>query len=265
MTSLIPYRELSCEECRSGAGLDFDFTMAFQPFVEVGTSRVFGYEALVRGPSGESAGEILGKVNDSNRYPFDQACRVKAIQLASELGLEGVLSINFLPNAIYRPETCIRTTLRAADEVGFAHERLMFEVTEGERVTDRAHLRGVFEEYKRRGFRTAIDDFGAGYAGLNLLAEFQPDFIKLDMELTRNIDTDLVRQAIVSGILTTCQVLKLGVIAEGIETVGEYRMLRSKGVRYFQGYFFARPGFRSLPEISAAGLEALLEQVPSSD
>lgn len=259
MSSLPPYRELTCEECRAGAGLDFDFTMAFQPFVEVGTSRVFGYEALVRGPNGESAGQILGKVNDSNRYQFDQACRVKAIQLASELGLEGVLSINFLPNAIYRPETCIRTTLRAADEVGFAHERLMFEVTEGERVTDRAHLRGVFDEYKRRGFRTAIDDFGAGYAGLNLLAEFQPDFIKLDMELTRNVDGDPVRQAIVSGILATCQVLELGVIAEGIETVGEYRMLRSKGVRYFQGYFFARPGFRSLPGISAAGLEALLE------
>ena len=259
MIKLPPFRELSCEECRSGAGLDFEFTMAFQPFVEAGTGRVFGYEALVRGPNQESAGAILGKVNDSNRYRFDQACRVKAIQLASELGLEGVLSINFLPNAIYRPETCIRTTLAAADEVGFAHERLMFEVTEGEEVTDRAHLRGVFEEYKRRGFRTAIDDFGAGYAGLNLLAEFQPDFIKLDMELTRNIDKDPVRQAIVSGIIETCRVLKLEIIAEGIESADEYRLLRGKGVRYFQGYFFARPGFRSLPRVAPDALAVLLE------
>ena len=108
-----------------GAGLDFEFTMAFQPFVEAGTARIFGYEALVRGINGESAGEILGRVNDSNRYRFDQACRVKAIQLASELGLTGMLSINFLPNAIYRPENCIRTTLKAAEKAGFARDRLV--------------------------------------------------------------------------------------------------------------------------------------------
>jgi EAL domain-containing protein (putative c-di-GMP-specific phosphodiesterase class I) len=256
--ALPPYQPLACAECQSGAGLDFDFTMAFQPFVEAGTDRVFGYEALVRGPNGESAGQILGLVNDSNRYRFDQSCRVKAIELASELGLEGMLSINFLPNAIYRPETCIRTTLAAAQKTGFPRERLMFEVTEGERVKDHAHLRGIFNEYKKQGFRTAIDDFGAGYAGLNMLAEFQPDFIKLDMELTRNVDQDPIRQAIVAGITETCRLLKLGIIAEGIETKGEYAFLASKGVRLFQGYFFARPGFRSLPPLSEEGRRALL-------
>jgi EAL domain-containing protein (putative c-di-GMP-specific phosphodiesterase class I) len=255
---IAPFEELSCVECQSGAGLDFDFTMAFQPFVEAGTSKVFGYEALVRGLHGESAGEILGRVNDSNRYRFDQACRVKAIQLASELGLTGMLSINFLPNAIYRPESCIRTTLKAAEKAGFPRERIMFEVTEGERVQDHAHLRSIFAEYKKQGFKTAIDDFGAGYAGLNMLAAFQPDFIKLDMELTRNIDKDPVRQAIVAGITETCRLLKLGMIAEGIETRAEYEHLASKGVRLFQGYFFARPGLRSLPPVSEAGLQALL-------
>lgn len=253
-----PFRALSCAECRSGAGLDFEFSMAFQPFVEAGTARVFGYEALVRGAKGEPASEVLGRVNDSNRYRFDQACRVKAIELAHELGLTGILSINFLPNAIYRPETCIRTTLEAAKKVGFAHERLMFEVTEVERVKDHAHLRGIFDEYKKQGFHTAIDDFGAGFAGLNMLASFQPDFIKLDMELTRNIDKDPVRQAIVAGITETCRALQLTMIAEGIETREEYAYLAGKGVRLFQGYFFARPGFRSLPPISEEGLRALV-------
>lgn len=255
--SLPPFRPLSCSECREGAGLDFEFTMAFQPFVEAGTGRIFGYEALVRGMNREGAGEILSKVNDGNRYRFDQACRVKAIQLASELGLQGVLSINFLPNAIYRAETCIRATLNAAEEVGFPKERLMFEVTEGERVNDHGHLRSIFTEYRKQGFRTAIDDFGAGYAGLNLLAQFQPDYIKLDMELTRNVDKDPVRQAIVAGITETCRALKLGIIAEGIETEHEYLFLRSRGIRLFQGYFFARPGYRCLPEISPEGRRAL--------
>jgi EAL domain-containing protein (putative c-di-GMP-specific phosphodiesterase class I) len=259
-----PFRQLSCRDCLSGAGLDFEFTMAFQPFAQAGTGHVFGFEALVRGPNGEGAGEILAKVNDTNRYRFDQACRVKAIQLASELGLEGILSINFLPNAIYRPETCIRATLEAADELGFDKTRLMFEVTEGEHA-DPAHLRGIFAEYKKQGFRTAIDDFGAGYAGLKMLAEFQPDYIKLDMELTRNIDKDAVRQAIVSGIIATSDALGLGIIAEGVESRGEYLFLRSKGIRLFQGYFFARPGYRSLPQLSAEA-RILLERatVPPS-
>jgi EAL domain-containing protein (putative c-di-GMP-specific phosphodiesterase class I) len=249
-SAAVPFRPLSCRECLSGAGLDFDFTMAFQPFVEAGTGHVFGYEALCRGINGEGAGVVLARVNDTNRYQFDQACRVKAIKLATELGLQGTLSINFLPNAIYRPETCIRATLEAAGELGFDKTRLMFEVTEGEKITDHAHLRGIFTEYKKQGFRTAIDDFGAGYAGLNLLAEFQPDFIKLDMELTRNIDSQPVRQAIVSGIVATCRALGLGIIAEGVETKAEYAFLRSIGITLFQGYLFAKPGFQSLPVLS---------------
>ena len=244
------FKSLSCRECREGAGLDFSFTMAFQPFVDVKTGGIFGYEALVRGLNQEGAGVILGKVNDSNRYQFDQACRVKAIELATRLGLDGVLSINFLPNAIYQAATCIRATLEAAKELNFPTDRLMFEVTEGERVTDHAHLTSIFTEYKRIGFRTAIDDFGAGYSGLNLLAEFQPDFIKLDMALTRNIDKDRVRRAIVHGILETCRELKLGVIAEGIETPAECLVLQDEGIHLFQGYLFAKPGFEHLPPVS---------------
>jgi EAL domain-containing protein (putative c-di-GMP-specific phosphodiesterase class I) len=254
----------SCEACRKAAPLDFEFTMAFQPFVDVKTGDVFGYEALVRGPDREGAGEILAKVNDSNRYQFDQACRIKAITLACELGLKGVLSINFLPNAIYNPATCIRATLAAARALSFSTDRLMFEVTEGERVSDHSHLTAIFEEYKRQGFRTAIDDFGAGYSGLNLLAEFQPDYIKLDMALTRNIDQDRVRRAIVHGIMETCRLLGLGVIAEGIETVNECLALQDLGVHLFQGYLFARPGFESLPDISREAL-ALVQGTRMAD
>jgi EAL domain-containing protein (putative c-di-GMP-specific phosphodiesterase class I) len=255
MSIIRDFQPLSCEECLSGAALEFEFTMAFQPFVDVTTGAVFGYEALVRGPGQESAGEILAKVTDRNKYQFDQACRVKAIQLAAKLGLNGVLSINFLPNAIYKPETCIRATLEAAKSLDFSTNRLMFEVSEGERVTDHSHLRGIFTEYRRQGFITAIDDFGAGYAGLNLLAEFQPDFIKLDMALTRNIDKDRIRRSIVSGILVTCRELGLKVIAEGIETREECLTLQDEGVTLFQGYLFSRPGFQTLPPVAPEVLE----------
>ncbi len=240
-----------CKACRDGASIDFDFTMAFQPIVNPFNREVYAYEALVRGTDGAPAGEILRRVNAENLYAFDQACRVKAIELASELGLvdNGArLSINFLPNAVYRPETCIRTTLKVARRVGFPTDRLIFEVTEGEQVTNREHLASIIRSYKEMGFITAIDDFGAGYAGLNLLAEFQPDVLKVDMELTRRVQTDAVRQAILRSIVDVCRSLRIKVIAEGIETIEEMSFLEQLGIRMFQGYLFARPGFESLPE-----------------
>lgn len=246
------FRPLGCSECLNGAGLDFDFTMAFQPIVDASTGGIFAYEALVRGMEGEGAGAVFAHVNDSNRYRFDQACRVKAIRLASELGMQSLLSINFLPNAVYRPDLCIRTTLNAAQEWDFPIDRIIFEVTEGERIDDQAHLRNIISYYKERGFRTAIDDFGAGYAGLNLLADFQSDIVKLDMALIRDIDKDRTRRAITRGILRMCSDLGIRVIAEGVETREEYLTLRDFGIDLFQGYYFARPAFQALAEVDPA-------------
>lgn len=246
------FRPLGCSECLNGAGLDFDFTMAFQPIVNATTGEVFAHEALVRGLNGEGAGSVFAHVNDSNRYRFDQACRVKAIRLASELGMQSLLSINFLPNAVYRPELCIRTTLNAAQEWDFPIDRIIFEVTEGERIDDQAHLRNIISYYQQQGFRTAIDDFGAGYAGLNLLADFQSDIVKLDMALIRDIDKDRTRRAITNGILRMCGDLDIRVIAEGVETREEYRALRDFGIELFQGYYFARPAFQALAEVDPA-------------
>lgn len=250
--SVVTHELVGCSECRNGAGLGFDFTMAFQPIVRVSNKSIYAYEALVRGRNGEGAGFVLSQVNEANRYRFDQACRVRAIELAARLGLpshEGrLLHINFLPGAVYRPETCIRATLEAAEMFNFPTDRIVFEVTEGERVEDEAHLKGIFAEYKKRGFSTAIDDFGAGYAGLNLLANFQPDIIKLDMALTRNIDQDRVRRSIASSVVAVCRDLNITVIAEGIETVGEYTTIVDLGIDLIQGYLFAKPAFEAMEE-----------------
>ncbi|MBX3634620.1 MAG: EAL domain-containing protein [Rubrivivax sp.] len=254
MSAFIPLDRLQpvgCRDCRDGQALGMPITMAFQPIVDLRSGSVFGYEALVRGTGGEGAGQVLSQVGDDNRYAFDQTCRVTAIELASRLGLEGMLSINFLPNAVYRPQACIRTTLEAAARMGFPTSKLMFEVSESEQVLDHRHLRNIFDEYRRRGFTTAIDDFGAGHSGLNLLADFQPDIVKLDMALTREIDRDRVRRAIVTGIARFCEELGITVIAEGIETPAECLALQDLGIGLFQGYLFARPGFESLPPVPA--------------
>jgi EAL domain-containing protein (putative c-di-GMP-specific phosphodiesterase class I) len=217
--------------------------MAFQPIVDMETGDVFAQEALVRGPGNEPAGKIFRRVNDDNRYQFDQACRVRAIELAASLGMESLLSINFMPNAVYQPERCIRTTLQAAEAHNFPIERIIFEITESEKIEDHKHLRDIVLHYQERGFLTAIDDFGAGYSGLGLLAELQTDLVKLDMALIRDIHRDKPRQAIVRGTVQTCDDLGIRVIAEGVESREELETLRQAGIRLFQGYYFARPAF----------------------
>ena len=238
-----------CNGCHDGAGFDLPITMAFQPIADTNARSTFAYEALVRGVDGMGAGEVLAHVSDSNRYAFDQQCRTTAIEMAAGLDLAKsgtLLSINFLPNAVYEPRACIRMTLAAAMRTGFPVQQIMFEFTEVERL-DSAHILNILRTYRSLGFKTAIDDFGAGYAGLGLLADFQPDFVKLDMELIRDVDKNRVKQVIVRNTLNMLDDLGIIPICEGIETVGEYEMLRDLGVNLMQGFLFARPGLGVLP------------------
>ncbi|MBB4066631.1 EAL domain-containing protein [Gellertiella hungarica] len=237
-----------CEGCRDGAAFELPFSMAFQPIVDIGTGRVFAHEALVRGPNGEGAGSVLSQVRDDNRYAFDQQCRVKAIELASRLfdPLDGArLSINFMPNAVYEPSACIRLTLATALKTGFSLDRIIFEFTENEQL-DTTHVLHILRTYKGMGFKTAIDDFGAGHAGLSLLADFQPDIVKLDMNMIRGIDTDPVRRTIVKHTLRMLEELGIVPLCEGVETVSELQVLQELGVSLIQGYVLARPVFEGL-------------------
>ncbi|MHA7155125.1 EAL domain-containing protein [Arthrobacter sp. TMN-50] len=227
--------------------------MAFQPIYDAAADRVWGYEALVRGITGESAFEVLSQVSPKQKYRFDQDCRVKAIELAARLfpaGEQLKLSINFMPNAVYEPAACLRATLRAAGRCSFPPSSIMFEFTENEEVADTGHLTNIITEYRKHGFTTAIDDFGAGHAGLGLLVDFQPDLIKIDMKLIRGIDTSPARQAVVTGIVGMARDLDITVLAEGIETEAEFLTLKAAGIGLFQGYWFAEPAFEGLPQLN---------------
>ncbi len=233
--------------------------MAFQPIVDLRTMEPYAYEALIRGLAGEPAPTMLAKVTDENRYAFDQQCRVKAIETAAKAGIletPARLSINFLPNAVYSPLACIQLTLRTAKALNFPTDRLIFEFTENEEISDPSHLVSIIDAYHRMGFGTAIDDFGAGHAGLALLARFQPDTVKLDMELVRGLHQSSPKRIIVGGIVGICRELDIKLVAEGVETVEELDALRALGVVYAQGYLFARPGFEHLPAVQHPVLQA---------
>lgn len=232
-----------CKACHSDIDLGFDFEFAFQPIIDLSNKTIFAHEALVRGPNGEGALSVLNQV--TNNYKFDQACRVKAVKTASEINLEGYLSINFMPNAVYKPELCIQTTFDAAKKYNFDTKKIIFEFTEQELMEDVKHISNIMKAYNEMGFKTALDDFGAGYAGLNFIADCEVDFIKIDMGLIRDIDKCKSRQAIVKAVTRMCEELNITIIAEGIETKEERDVLKNFGIRLFQGYLFCKPSFKS--------------------
>jgi EAL domain-containing protein (putative c-di-GMP-specific phosphodiesterase class I) len=233
-----------------GKILDFDYTMAFQPIVNIKEKNTLAFEALARGPENQSAGYVLSKISQDNIYKFDQTCRVKAIELASRLKIPTKISINFLPNAVYRPDLCIRTTLEACEKYNFEKSNIIFEITEGEKILDHDHLKKIIDYYRQSGFQTAIDDFGAGYSGLNLLSSFQPDYIKIDLALIRDIHNQFVKQSIVKAIIQVCNDLSIKVIAEGIENKEEYLKLQELGIHLMQGYYFGKPEFENFTLIT---------------
>ncbi len=247
-----------CEMCKDGKKIDFEIAMAFQPIVNLRTFDYYGYEALVRGSKGESAGEVFKHVNDENRYHFDQSCRTKAIETATSLNLEHFLSINFMPNAVYEPARCIQSTLKVAKKYAFPLDKIVFEFTETEEILDKSHLVGIVEDYQKRGFMTAIDDFGAGYSGIGLLCDVSVDIVKLDRELIKNINSDPRRQRIMRSIYDLLEPLVKRIVIEGVETEDELACLYRMGYRYFQGYLFAKPGFETLPKVDFAKLRNLL-------
>ncbi|NTE89262.1 EAL domain-containing protein [Agrobacterium rubi] len=237
-----------CNGCRDGAAFDVPFSMAFQPIVDVTTGKVFAHEALVRGANGEGAGSVLSQVKEDNRYAFDQQCRVKAIELAAKLydpADDTKLSINFMPNAVYEPRACIRLTLQTAMKTGFPLNRIIFEFTENEKL-DTKHILDILRTYRDMGFKTAIDDFGAGHSGLGLLTHFQPDIVKLDMDMIRGIDTDIARRTIVKHTLNMLFELNITPLCEGVETYAELSVLKDLGVSLIQGYLLAKPSFEAL-------------------
>ena len=237
-------------DCRNCTGaLDFEFTMAFQPIVDVDARRIYAHEALCRTPDGGSAGRVLGQVTPGNRHSFDQRARVKAIELAARLGATERVSINFLPSAVLRPENCLQTSIAACEETGFPIEQVVFEMVESDAFNQPGRLNDIVSTYTQMGFGTAIDDFGTGFSSLAMLADFPPDFLKIDMSLIRDIDSKPRRRTIVGHLMALTRDLRIRVIAEGIETEAEYRVLRDLGVELFQGFLFAKPRFESLHTI----------------
>ncbi|MDG3004582.1 EAL domain-containing protein [Paludisphaera mucosa] len=220
----------------------------FQPVVAAADGTVWGYECLMRGrtPQGElvPAGQMIAWSRQENlTFLLDRMCRETHLRNAAVhlAGSDVNLLINFLPTAIYDPVSCLATTVAVAKMGGIVPERIIFEVVETEKVADLNHLRSILDLYRRLGFRSALDDLGSGYSGLAMLADLDPDLIKIDRQLIAGAVKSPIHRGICAALARLGRDHGKLVLAEGVETVEEKAMLGDMGVDLFQGYLFGRP------------------------
>lgn len=226
---------------------------AFQPIVDFENGRVSSYEALLRGPTGEPPQTVLGAYTGEALHRFDLRSKVAALAIARQLGSQARLSLNLLPESLMVDAKAVDFLVQAAATFGYTPDRIVLEVTEEEAITDLDMFADAVKRVRSAGMRIAIDDFGAGFAGLSLLADFQPDKLKIDRCIVQNVHESGPRQAIVRAIVEFCYCLGISVVAEGVETVEEFNWLRSAGVHRIQGYLIARPQLCALPPVCWQG------------
>lgn len=233
------------------------FTLAFQPIYDIRSGAILAHEALVRGPSGSAADQILDQITPENRDSFDRLCRIKAIAMARALNVTTGLSLNCLSETIIDPAACLRSVFIAADHLGFPVDKLIFEFRESDYLRNADHLRRVTSHFRRQGVKTAIDNVGAGFAGLGVLCEIETDIVKLDISLVRGIEGDMRRQHLVRSIVTLGRDLDVCIVVKGVETEAEFEILRQLGVTCFQGFYLGRPVREGLRSDAAIRLPVL--------
>lgn len=219
----------------------------FQPIFPVGDrARPFAHECLARGK--DAAGNpvapalMFSTANDADLlFALDRAARAANVRNAMAAGIDSHVFINFTPSSVYDPANCLRTTVAVAKEVGAPRDRFVFEVIESDQIRDIEHLAGILAFYRKAGFKVALDDIGAGYATLNLLPVLKPDYIKIDRALISGMDGDRVKTSIIRHLCQIAREIGVAVVAEGIETEGEFSAVKEAGAHYAQGYLLGRP------------------------
>lgn len=193
-------------------------------------------------------------------FSLDLVARRSAVQHFAAARLSGKLFINFNPSSIYDASYCLRSTAAAIYDLGLKPSDIVFEVTETHKSQDINHLKGILTFYRNAGFQVAIDDIGSGWSSLNLLQKLRPDYVKIDMELVRDIHFDVFKQTIVASLINIARSNGIQIIAEGIEVEEEAKWLIDNQVDLLQGYYFGRPSYRE-PTVSAGALQAIQQSV----
>lgn len=220
-------------------------TPLFQPIVCLKHNKIYGYEALIRGPSDSCLHSPINLFDAASRVgrlaELDLLCREIAIKRFGQLNLPHKLFINTIPAALLHPDYQSGLTLSFLKEAGLPADQIVIELTEQYPIDDYALMRDATQHYREMGFSIAIDDLGAGYSGLRTWSELKPNYVKLDRHFMQNIHEDELKRQFVQSMLDIAKSIDCKVIGEGIEIRQEYITSQEMKLGYVQGYYFARP------------------------
>ncbi len=218
----------------------------FQPIVLPKTNEIYGYEALTRGVRKDGSlippDELFKKAKNMDLLFFlDRLCRETVIKNAAMHNIDKKVFINFIPTSIYDPEKCLKSTDEALEKYKLDPKKIVFEVVETEYIEDYRHLNHVLSYYKDKGYSTALDDIGSGYSTISSLLTLETDYMKIDMELIKNIDKNQENQRKVKKYIHIAKENNIISLAEGVETKEEVDILVEMGIELIQGYYYAKP------------------------
>ena len=226
-------------------------TPVYQPIIHLQSGSIYGYEALSRISRPGIIDNVEELFSKSGEYGLASAlemlCRKKALDKVCELAIPGKIFLNVTPALFQSSDHERGVTATLLDDLQIERSRIVFELTERTIIEDYdLFMRGV-AHYREQGYSIAIDDLGSGYAGLQILARLEPEYVKLSRFLIANIDSISTKQALVECLATFCKKIGAQVIAEGIERPEELAYLRSIGIQFGQGYLLGKPAEKVSP------------------
>jgi len=220
-------------------------TPLFQPIVSIKNNMIYGYEALIRGPSNGPLHSPVNLFDTASRHnrlaDLDLLCRESAIKAFGRLNLNAKLFVNTSPSALLQADYPHGRTLQFLKEAGLSPSDIVIELTEQYPIDDYNLLREATNHYREMGFSIAIDDLGAGYSGLRTWSEMKPDFVKIDRHFMQDIHSDLQKKQFVQSMVDIAQSIDCKIIGEGVEVREEYLTVNSMAIEFVQGYYFGRP------------------------
>ncbi len=220
-----------------------ELTIHFQPIFSAREGKIFGYEALTRHryKSFNIKELFLEAKKDGSLYLLDMICRRNALKRAFEEGIDSYLFINICPETLCHPEHEIGLTDTFAEEFGFPKEKIVLEITEQSAIENYELFLKAVSYYRKRGYKIALDDFGAGFGGPKLLSIIDPNIVKIDRFFIKNIEENFFSRSFIEFISSVCHSLNIMIVAEGIENSNQLREVISLGADLLQGFYLGKP------------------------
>jgi len=223
-------------------------TPVFQPILAFGTGEILAYEGLIRGPESSQL-HTPTKLFDAAAHAgllteLNMLCARKVVRQFARLGLKRQLFLNITPQTVLEVKDDVQRITRFIRDCGIDIAQVTIELTENQYISDRSIFRDALTLFRGAGFRVALDDLGEGFSSLRLWSELQPDFVKIDMHFVQGVSEDSVKYHFLKSLQHIAEGCGSSLVAEGVETVADFCILRDLGINNAQGYLIGRAATR---------------------